>query len=101
MLTLNDAALLLKTLSEVTDVLRQLVDNCSFLEELKSQAHDLQSSLNAQSRLLKYVVGTQERVRLLGWISGLKHKQKRHDVRTAPLEGTGHWITLDSAFGTW
>ena len=91
-LTISGCMLLSKSSAEVQNVLKQQLETFQLLEQFDIQARSLERSLVEQAQVQRKSHATEERGKVLDWISKSNHEERHHDVRSQRLEGTGEYV---------
>ena len=100
-LTINGCALLAKTSVEVLDVLKHQLESLQLLQKMDDRTISLERSQQEQAQILRVSRASEERDKVLNWISTLKHQTMHHDISDPRIDGTGEWLLLDADFQRW
>ena len=100
-LTINGCTLLAKTSTDVLDVLRKQVETFQLLQKVDDRTHSIERAQWEQSQALERSRASEERNKILDWISTLKHQQKHHDICRPRVRGTGDWLLREPDFTKW
>lgn len=100
-LTIDGCALLSKTSAEVLQTLKIQLDGFQLLDKIDDQTQSIQNSLVEHAQTLKDELASEEREKILDWISTFKHEQKHHAIRMPRIESTGEWLIRKNEFERW
>ena len=100
-LTINGCTILAKTSTDVVDVLKKQVESFQLLQKVDDRTRSIERSQWEQSQALERIQASEERNKILDWISTLKHQQKHHDICRPRVKGTGDWLLHEDDFTKW
>ena len=100
-LTINGCTVLAKTSADVLEVLRKQIESFQLLQKVDDRTQSMERSQWEQAQALERSRASEERSKILDWISTLKHQQKHHDICRPRVKGTGDWLLQEVDFTIW
>ena len=100
-LTIDGCTLLSKTSAGVLQTLKSQLEGFRLLQRIDDQTQLIQKSLVEHAQALKDDRASEERERILNWISTFKHEQKHYAIRMPRIAGTGEWLIQENEFQRW